>query len=64
MKLVFPTKEESTKKYDKVMKKLDYFIGEIKTRRQEQTLHEGQHEEINERVQNVEKSLNISSPLS
>lgn len=64
MKLVFPTKEESTKKFDKVMEKLDYFVGEIKVRREEQTLHQGQHEEIAEHMQKVQKKLNISSSLS
>ena len=64
MKLVFPTKEESTEKFDKVIQKLDFFIGEIKARREEQTLHQGQHEEIIERVQKVEKKLNISSSVS
>ncbi len=64
MKLVFPTKEESTKKFDKVMKKLDTFVGEIKARREEQTIHQGQHENIAERIEQVEKKLNISAPLN
>lgn len=59
MKLVFPTKEESTEKYDNVMKKLDTFIGEVKARREEQTLHAGDHDRIDRRVSRVEKKLNL-----
>jgi len=47
------------KKLDDVSTKLDMFVGEIKTKREEQTLHEGKHEEIDERLSKVEKHLNI-----
>lgn len=35
-----------TKFKDEVMTKLDKFVGEIQSYREEQTLHQGQHDEI------------------
>ena len=60
MKLVFPTKEESTEKYNKVMEKLDSFVGDIKSKREEQDLHSGQHQTINNRLDTIEKTVGIS----
>lgn len=55
MKLVFPTKEETTGKMNEISEKLDTFIGEIQTRRSEQTLHAGTHRRINDRLDKLEK---------
>lgn len=48
-------------KIDKMYTKLDTFIGEIKARREEQTLHQGQHHQIEERLSRVEKKIRFSS---
>lgn len=63
MKLVFPTKEEALKKLDAMNTKLDAFIGEIKTKRQVQEIHQHQHDVIDERIERVEKKLRLS-PIS
>ena len=63
MKLVFPTKEETTHKLDTVYTKLDSFITEIKTRREEDMLHTKQHNDIDERLEIVEKHLHITPSL-
>lgn len=47
------------KKLDDISTKLDKFVGDIKTKREEQTLHERRHEEIEERVTTIEKHLHI-----
>lgn len=60
MKLVFPTKEESTRKFDRVMEKLDTFVGELRTKRTEQTLHDGDHERIDQRLTRLEKRAGLS----
>lgn len=59
MKLVFPTKAESTDKLDLINEKLDTFIGEIKTKREEQTLHSGNHDRIDKRLERLEKNANL-----
>lgn len=59
MKLVFPTRDETIKRLDEVSIKLDKFVGDIKTKREEQTLHQGKHEEIEERVSVIEKHLHL-----
>jgi hypothetical protein len=59
MKRVFPTKEEATIKYDKLMGKLDKFIGDMQTKRNEQTLHVGDHTRIDKRLARLEKHAHI-----
>ena len=59
----FVTKEEFTKYTDKVLEKLDLFVGDIKTKREEQTLHEGKHEDIEERVSKIEKHLHFPASI-
>jgi len=59
MKVVFPTKEETTVKYDKVMEKLDKFVGDMKYKREAQELHTGDHQRIDKRVTRVESHLNL-----
>ncbi len=63
MKIVFPTKEESTEKYDKVMKKLDKFVGEISKKREAQELHAEDHSSIHDRFERVDKHLGISTAV-
>lgn len=46
-------------KIDKMYVKLDSFIGEIKTRREEDTLHTKQHDDITDRLKTVEKKLGL-----
>lgn len=55
----FVTKDEFKKYTNKVLEKLDIFVGDIKTKREEQTLHQGKHEEIEERVSAIEKHLHL-----
>lgn len=78
MKIVFPTREDLGKMIDEkltekirfvptkelFLARMDKLSGEIKAYRDEQTLHQGQHEEIVERVQKVEKKLNIPFSIS
>lgn len=59
MRLVFPTKEESTEKYDKVMEKLDKFVGDIKAKRETQELHSGQHDRVDTRLDRIDRHLNL-----
>ncbi len=61
MKIVFPTKEESTEKFDAVMKKLDTFVGEIQKRRDEQDIHAGDHRRITDRFDRIDGHLHIST---
>ncbi|MEK7592995.1 MAG: hypothetical protein AAB508_06475 [Patescibacteria group bacterium] len=56
-------KKDLSDKIDIMNSKLDTFIGEIKARREEQSLHENQHEELDSRVSRTEKTLNLQ-PLS
>lgn len=58
-KRIFVTKDEFKKYTDKVLEKLDLFVGDIKTKREEQTLHENKHDEIEERVSKIEKHLHF-----
>lgn len=65
MKLVFPTREDVEKiieekirfipTKDEFFTRMDQLSGEIQKVREEQTLHQGQHEEINNRLDNLEK---------
>lgn len=43
------------KKIDKMYVKLDKFIGDIETKRTEQTLHDGNHQVIDRRLTRLEK---------
>lgn len=47
------------KKLNAIDTKLDTFVGEIKAKREEQTLHQGKHEEIEQRVSTIEKHINL-----
>jgi len=59
MKLVFPTRDETITKIDKIDTRLDTFIGEIKTKREEQTLHDGDHQRIDKRITRLEKNAHL-----
>lgn len=63
MKLIFPTKNETIKKLDAVSIKLDTFITEIKAKREEDILHTKQHDDVNDRLETIEKKLQIPSSL-
>lgn len=39
---------------DDVLTKMDKFIGEIKSKREEDTIHQGQHADISDRLDNLE----------
>ena len=45
------------KKLDEISTKLDKFVSDIQAKREEQVLHEGKHEDIEERVTKIEKHL-------
>jgi hypothetical protein len=47
------------KKLDDVSTKLDTFIGEIKTSREEQTLHTGEHTKVETRLFRLEKNAHL-----
>lgn len=40
-------------------KRMDELMGEVQTMRDEQTLHQGQHDKITERLDRVEKHSNL-----
>ena len=44
---------------DRILTSVDKLVGEIQAKREEQTLHEGKHEEIEERVSTIEKHLHL-----
>ena len=63
-----PTKEEFDKKMEYVMKlptkehfdeRMDRLSGEIQDKRDEQILHQGQHDEIIERLETIEQKVGI-----
>lgn len=47
------------KKLNDLSTKLDKFVGDIQTKREEQTLHLGKHEDLEERVGKIEKHLHF-----
>jgi hypothetical protein len=47
------------KKLNDISTKLDKFVGDIQAKREEQILHQGKHEDIEERVTTIEKQLHI-----
>jgi len=47
------------KKLNDISTKLDKFVGDIQAKREEQTLHQGKHEDLEERVTTIEKHLHI-----
>ena len=49
------------KKPNDISTKLDKFVGDIQAKREEQTLHQGKHEDIEERVATIEKHLHLSA---
>lgn len=59
LKREFPTKEEFEKYTTQVLKKLDKFVGDIEDKREEQTLHDNDHQRIDQRLNRVEKHLNL-----
>lgn len=48
-------------KIDAVYTKLDSFIGDIKARREEDALHQQDHDRLNERVDRLEKHADLPS---
>lgn len=53
----FVTKDEFRETMDGVINKLDTVYGELKDFRQEQTVHAGQHREINERLDTLKQAV-------
>lgn len=47
------------KKLDDINTKLDKFFGDIQSKREEQTLHQGKHDDLEERVSKIEKQLHF-----
>lgn len=47
------------KKLDSINTKLDKFVGDIQGNREEQTLLQGKHEDLEERVESIEKHLHL-----
>lgn len=56
-KIIQETTQAMANYKDEVMTKLDKFIGEVKARREEQTLHQGQHDEIGETLESFDKRM-------
>jgi len=50
-----PTKDHFDKRIDELM-------GEVQTMREEQTLHQGQHDEITEHLDRLDKHVGLPSP--
>lgn len=49
-----------SKQLTDISTKLDKFVGDIETKREEQTLHNGQHKTINDRLELIEKRVGVS----
>ena len=47
------------KKLNDTSTKLDKFVGDIQTKREEQTLHDGSHQRIDKRLTRLEKNANF-----
>ena len=47
------------RKLNDINTKLDKFVGDIQAKREEQALHEGNHENLEGRVTTIEKHLHI-----
>lgn len=47
------------KKLDDISTKLDKFVGDIQSKREEQIFHDGKHEDLEERVTTIEKHLHL-----
>ncbi len=47
------------KKLDEINTKLDQFVGDIQSKREEQTIHQGKHDDLEERVGKIEKHLHL-----
>lgn len=60
-KITDNVKETLGEKIDKMNTKLDTFIGEIKARREEQTLHTQEHRDITDRFEHIDKHLGITT---
>lgn len=60
-KITDNVKETLGEKIDKMHTKLDTFIGEIKARREEQTLHTQEHRDIIDRFEHIDKHLGITT---
>lgn len=56
-KIIEETTKAMAKYKDEVMTKLDAFVGDIKAKREEQTLHQNQHDEIIETLEKYEKRM-------
>ena len=46
-------------KLDDVSTKLDKFVGDIKTKREEQALHDENHERVDKRISRLEKTTHL-----
>jgi len=58
-KLADKIKEALSDKLDPISTKLDAFVGDIKDKRSEQTLHDGDHQRIDKRVGRIESHLHL-----
>lgn len=58
-KMVDAVKDKLKQPMDDLSSKLDTFIGEIKTRREEDILHAGEHDRFEKRVSALEKCCGI-----
>lgn len=57
--LVDAVQKKLEKKLNDISTKLDKFVGDIQAKREEQTLHQGKHENLEERVTTIEKHLHL-----
>jgi maltodextrin utilization protein YvdJ len=60
-KLADTVKDKLKDKLDEISTKLDKFVGDVKTKREEQTLHNGDHQRIDKRVTRIESHLHLQS---
>ena len=62
-KLADKVKKGLKKSLDSINTKLDSFIGDIKAKREEQELHEGNHQRIDKRLSRLERITHLQ-PLA
>lgn len=59
MKRQFASKDELQTLKSDIFEKLDKFLGDIKAKREEQTLHTGDHQRIDLRISRLEKHVKL-----
>lgn len=58
-----PVRSEFVEKFDQVLTRMDKVYGEVLSMREEQSMHNAKHEDINERLDNIESVSVVAHEL-